>query len=181
VLPSLDAGDEETYCRVNRPCAEATFESLVAGLKAFRADYRGQLWLEVMLVSGVNDSDEQIGRIAELIRQIQPDRIDLNTVARPPAEGFAQAVPFDRLGQICRLLGPAAQVIASGAGQSAATRPVQREQVLALLRRRACTAQQLAEGLSADPASLAQALQALLKEGIVELRRRQQEEYYILR
>ncbi len=113
VLPSLDAGDAETYARINRPCEQATFERLIAGLKAFRAEYPGRIRLEVFFVAGINDTADQARKIRSLIDQIKPDQIDVNSIARPPAEPDARAVPFERLGELAAILGDKAEVIAS--------------------------------------------------------------------
>ena len=62
VLPTLDAGSADLYRKINRPWPELTFERVVDGLLAFRADYTGKLWVEVMLVRGMNDSEDGIAR-----------------------------------------------------------------------------------------------------------------------
>lgn len=90
VLPSLDAGRAEMYRRINRPWPALTFDRLVHGLLAFRREYRGQLWLEVMLVEGLNDSPEELQRIARLVEWIQPDRVDITLPTRPPAESWVR-------------------------------------------------------------------------------------------
>jgi wyosine [tRNA(Phe)-imidazoG37] synthetase (radical SAM superfamily) len=112
VMPSLDAGDEATFRKINRPCPEVTLAGLVAGLKAFRAEYAGPINLEVFLIAGVNDGAEQIRLIRGLIDEIKPDTVDVNTVTRPPAESEARAVPPARLAELAKLLGPVASVIA---------------------------------------------------------------------
>lgn len=52
VIPSLDAGDAETFQRVNRPAPDISIEKLVSGLVQFRQEFRGQIWLEIFLVEG---------------------------------------------------------------------------------------------------------------------------------
>ena len=86
VLPALDAGTPELYRRVNRPHPEITFERLVGGLIAFRRDYGGSLWPEVMLVRGLNDSELAVGEIASWLERIRPDEVHINLPTRPPAE-----------------------------------------------------------------------------------------------
>src|SRR4030042_7030693 len=79
VMPSLDAGDEETFKKINRPCSRITFDKMLQGLIDFRKEFKGKYWLEVFLVAGLNDSDEQIDKIAACIEKIQPDKVQLNT------------------------------------------------------------------------------------------------------
>jgi wyosine [tRNA(Phe)-imidazoG37] synthetase (radical SAM superfamily) len=84
VLPSLDAATQKTFNAINRPAPALRIEEIIEGLKSFREEFRGEIWLEVMLVKGVNDHDSlQIAKAAEYIN---PDRVQLNTVVRPPAE-----------------------------------------------------------------------------------------------
>nr|MBN1229190.1 radical SAM protein [Anaerolineae bacterium] len=73
VMPSLDAGTVELYRRINRPHPEATFERLVDGLIAFRHQYGGKLWIEVMLVRGLNDTEPALQDIAAVLRRVNPD------------------------------------------------------------------------------------------------------------
>jgi wyosine [tRNA(Phe)-imidazoG37] synthetase (radical SAM superfamily) len=102
VVPSLDAVTPEVFQAINRPHRKLHLEDVIAGLKAFRKEFQGKLWLEVLLVEGVNDSDEDVKRLAAVAAEIEPDRIDLNTVVRPPAcegvrgvSGAAGADPGD--------------------------------------------------------------------------------------
>jgi wyosine [tRNA(Phe)-imidazoG37] synthetase (radical SAM superfamily) len=81
VMPSLDAGDAETFRLVNRPHSKLDFDSFVRGLIDFRDQYRGQYWLEVFLVEGLNTSPEQLGKIRAILERIRPDKIQVNTAA----------------------------------------------------------------------------------------------------
>jgi len=111
IIPSLDAGGEDTFHAVNRPAGDVTFEKMVEGLVALRRDYRGPIWLEVFLVDGLTTGENEIRRIRQYVDLIQPDRIQLNTVDRPAAEPHVRAVPLPRMTEIAGLLGPACEVI----------------------------------------------------------------------
>ena len=179
VLPSLDAGDEATYLLMNRPCPEATFQRLIDGLRAFRADYPGQIRLEVLLVAGVNDSPEQVRKIRVLIDQIRPDAVDVNTVTRPPTESDARPVPPAKLAKLTAILGDKAHVIASAAPAPAAEVTIDAQAVLDLLRRRPCTVEDLAAGLACDAAAIAPLAARLLQEGQVHLVSQDGKEYLV--
>jgi len=168
VVPSLDAGDEETFQRVNRPAPGLTLEGLVEGIAAFRREFAGQLWLEVFLVAAVNDGDEQVSKIARLIERIGPDRVQLNTATRPTAEVGVGAVSPARLADIARRLGHGAEVVAGFAAQKrTAETELQQEQVLAMVRRRPVTADDIAAGLGAHRNEVAKAVGHLLESGAV--------------
>ena len=91
VLPSLDAGNARLYRKINRPHPEISFKRLVNGLIAFRKEYQGKLWVEVMLVRGLNDTEAAALReIATILKSIQPDEVHILQPDRPPVETWVQ-------------------------------------------------------------------------------------------
>ncbi|RJS75145.1 radical SAM protein [Methanophagales archaeon] len=94
VMPSLDAGTAETFRRINRPHRGIDFEAVVEGMEKFRQEYDGEIWAEVMLVKGLNDSEEELEAIKSRLRPIEPNRTYINVPIRPPAEPWA--VPPDK-------------------------------------------------------------------------------------
>ena len=112
ILPSLDAGDQQTYETINRPVEQLTFDMLVDGLCALKRDYPGQIWLEVFFVDKLNTDDAQIAKISEAIKKINPDKVHLNTAVRPTAEKNVEKVAPDKLEEIARRLSPDCEVVA---------------------------------------------------------------------
>lgn len=113
VLPSLDAGNPLLYKKINRPHPAITFDRLLSGLKAFRAEFKGKLWLEVMLVNGMNDNEQTLRELAGHIREIDPDEIHLLQPTRPPVEEWVRPsdpesvlLALTILGQKARLIDP---------------------------------------------------------------------------
>lgn len=90
LLPSLDAGSEKTFRQINRPHRSIKYYDLLQGLKDFRMEFTGQMWLEVMLVQGLNDSQEELSNIKSAADLIKPDRIYVVTPIRPPAESWVK-------------------------------------------------------------------------------------------
>ena len=111
VLPTLDAGTPELYRRINRPHPDITFERLVEGLIAFRQQYTGKLWIEVMLVRGLNDTEPALRDIAAVLRQIGPDEVHINLPTRPPAETWVQPPDDEGLMRAVAILGDIAQIV----------------------------------------------------------------------
>jgi wyosine [tRNA(Phe)-imidazoG37] synthetase (radical SAM superfamily) len=168
VVPSLDAADEATFQAVNRPARGLTLEGLVAGLVTFRREFRGQFWLEVFLAAGRNDSDEQVAAMGRLIERINPDRIDLNTATRPTADADVRAVSPERLAAIAARLGPKAHVVASfKASRITEAMAVNENQVLAMIRRRPVTLDDIAVGLGAHANEVAKVVGHLLESGLI--------------
>jgi len=116
VLPSLDAGNRELYRKINRPHPEITFERLIDGLVQFRKEYEGKLWVEVMLVQGLNDNEDALKEIADNLQDIQPDEVHIVQPTRPPAETWVQPPDDEGLHRAYAILGGIARVIHSAIG-----------------------------------------------------------------
>ncbi|HET6496969.1 MAG TPA: radical SAM protein, partial [Thermoleophilia bacterium] len=168
VLPSLDAPDEGLFQLINRPHKALRFEDVLAGMIAFRNGYRGLLWLEVMLLAGVTGVVAEVERLAELAARIAPDRIQLNTAVRPPAESFAGPVADSVLQEFAGLFTPHAEVIA-GTAPVGGDRVAAHADILALLSRRPCTVADIAAGLGIHHGEALKAVTALVTEGAAKL------------
>jgi wyosine [tRNA(Phe)-imidazoG37] synthetase (radical SAM superfamily) len=112
VMPSLDAGDEQTFQKINRPNSVISIEKLISGLCTFRKEFAGQIWLEVFVVEGINTGAEQIAGIKKAIELINPDKIHLNTAVRPTADPNIVRLSTEKLLEIADRLGPKCEVVA---------------------------------------------------------------------
>jgi len=112
ILPSLDAATEEVFQRINRPHQSIRLETLVLGLERLRDGYPGKIWLEVMLVRDVNDDELHVRKLAKLVERIRPDKVQLNTVVRPPAERDVEPLDQRDMETALRIFGPNAEIIA---------------------------------------------------------------------
>ena len=169
VIPSLDAGDDATFRLVNRPHEAVSFERMLAGLVAFRRRFRGQYWLEVFLLGGYTTFERELADIRHCVDRIQPDRVQLNTVTRPPAENHAIAVPRTQFEEIAATFSPPAEVIAEfHAAAGAEVGQSGREEILQLLRRRPCSIEDIAGGLGMHRNEVLKSVEHLNTEGLVE-------------
>ena len=148
VIPSLDAGCNQMFQYINRPHKDITFNKMLEGLVKFRNEYNGKYWLEVFLLAGVTTPEMEVNRLKTCINAIQPEKVHVNTVTRPPAENFADAVPQKQLKQITADLYEKAEVIADYSGvHKRQDFSARREDVLTLLKRRPCSIEDVAAGL----------------------------------
>ena len=83
VLPSLDAATERAFRKINRPRKDLKLDEYVSGLVEFKKEFKGEFWLEVLILPGYNDDPENIQALKKAIHAIAPDRIQLNTLDRP--------------------------------------------------------------------------------------------------
>lgn len=172
VLPNLDAGDPELFDLVSRPAPGVTFDGVLAGLEAFRAEYRGPIWLEVMIVAGLTDTRARLDALVRAVTRIAPDKVQLNTPVRPPAVPGVRGLSLAQLQALCARFTPHAEVIAEvEAGHEPkrhAGAPATGDDVLTVLARRPCTLADLAVVLDLAPADVAALVEPLVAAGQVE-------------
>ncbi|MDR3639889.1 MAG: radical SAM protein [Humidesulfovibrio sp.] len=188
VLPNMDSLVPEEFARVNRGHPSLDPTSVAEGILAFRRASRAKIFLEVLLVAGVNDSTRNLELLANYCARLRPDRVDVVTLSRPGAEIWARPVDKDVLALWRARLGPLA-ASTSGAGPEAGadnpaglagrgekrqeqsggmTRDEVRASILASLSRRPQTAAQLASALFASADDVELALSELLTQGLAE-------------
>ncbi|MEN6386319.1 MAG: radical SAM protein [Phycisphaerales bacterium] len=177
VLPSMDAGDEETFKKINRPVEGLTFDKMLQGLIDFRKEYKGKYLLEVFFIAGINDSDEQVDKIAACIKKIQPDKVQLNTVSRPPAEKV-NPVTKARLEQIAKIIGENAEVIADFKGAIDQKFKATANDVLEMLMRRPCSADDIAAGLKISKLEVLKLTEELVKSNKIQAVLQNDKTYY---
>jgi len=171
ILPSMDTLVEAEFLRLNRPHPDLRLAAIRRGLLDFRAGYAGRLFLEILLVAGVNDTEENLALLRDFCRELAPDRVDVTTMSRPGAYPGAEAVSPAVLARFRAALGgaPGADV-GSGHGPTAliAREPADiTAAVLASVQRRPQTATDLAGGLGVPLARMETVLAALVAAGVL--------------
>jgi wyosine [tRNA(Phe)-imidazoG37] synthetase (radical SAM superfamily) len=111
IVPSLDAVDLELFKQIDRPHTDIKLNKIIDGLIALRKEFHGQIWLEIMLIAGMNDALEHIEDLKEVIWRINPDKIQLNSPVRSTAEKNVFPVEKDKLEKIREILGDKAEII----------------------------------------------------------------------
>lgn len=180
VLPSLDAGRAALYRKLNRPHPQITFDRLVRGLIAFRQEYHGRFWLEVMLVRGLNDTEAALQDIAVIIEQVQPDEVHINIPDRPPAEAWVRPPEEDGLLRALAILGKNARIVHPQAGISTSGRDgTVTAAILGIITRHPMREEDLVCTLANwSPQELRQALDELLSDGKAQVIERYGSQFY---
>lgn len=111
IVPSLDAADAQIFAKIDRPHQGIKLNEIIDGLVALRKEFSGKIWLEIMLVSGVNDDLRQIEELKKVIQRINPDKIQLNSPVRKPAEKNVFCLAPEKLKKIKEILGDKAEII----------------------------------------------------------------------
>ncbi|MFZ5453187.1 MAG: radical SAM protein [Thermodesulfobacteriota bacterium] len=178
ILPSLDSAIEETWRRINRPLPEMSLAQMIEGLFALRREYRGQIWLEIMLLKGMNDTGEELAALRHVIERLAPDKVQLNTAVRPVVDEVAQPLNEEEMEAAAAFLGPSAEVIASCSRSAKAEAAVSDARFIEMLARRPMTAADVAQVLGL-PLEVVQArLKRLCKSGLVDYSLYQEQGFY---
>jgi wyosine [tRNA(Phe)-imidazoG37] synthetase (radical SAM superfamily) len=175
---SLSAWDQDSFEHINRPHPSLVFNRVVDGYRAFRDEFRGKLWIEVFLLWGMNSVPRDVEKIAKLVKTIGPDEIHLNTAVRPPAEDFAVPVPRRQMESLASLFRPRAKIIAEFPADKSADIAANETTILAMLRRRPCTARQIADVFGMHLNEVAKYLGKLTRTGAVRAQVKNRETYY---
>lgn len=166
VIPSLDSARPDSFRKINRPGLDCNLPEMIEGLVDFRKSFAGQLWLEVLLVKGINDSDPDAESLRAAVERIAPHRIQLNSVARPPSESYAHPLTTAEMEAIGRLLPGSIDIIGGvKKGKARGRDEADKEEILRLLQRRPCTAEEICNALNLTTSSAEKELANLEMEG----------------
>lgn len=188
VLPSMDSLLPTEFLHINRPLTGTSLADIRQGLLAFGREFTGKLFLEVLVLAGVNDSDENLARLAAFCRELRPHRVDVVTMTRPGAYLEAQPAPPATLERFRQVLSPLGQAVeppekARHFGSTldnnmSMTVHDLEARILESLSRRPQTAAQLARGLGVPLADVSALLPGLVARGRVSWRQVQDETFY---
>jgi len=150
VIPSLDAATEKVFKKINQPHPQLKIDTIIKGLVQFRKDYIGQIWLEVFIVPGLNDTEKELTALKRAIKKIEPDRIQLNTLDRPGTIPTIQAATWQELERVLDFWKfPNAEIIAKTQERKEilSYRTDVESAILGTIERRPCTLQDLSQFL----------------------------------
>lgn len=180
LLPSLDAARETSFRKVNRPCQELSIQRIIQGLHDMQCEYRGSMWLEVLLVKGINDAPEDIDALKQAINFIQPEKVQLNTVNRPPAVKWAEPLSLQELQAIQGALGGNTEIIADFRIKERGSAVWTEADISAMLSRRPMDLQALITVTQLDSKTLKDMLQRMETTDILQRRTLKGKTFYFI-
>jgi wyosine [tRNA(Phe)-imidazoG37] synthetase (radical SAM superfamily) len=179
VVPSLDAVTKTVYEAVNRPEESLEIDRVIRGISDFRAHFPGQVWIEILFCRGVNDDPSEIERMKRVLEKINPHRIQLNTVYRPPSEDFAAPLAEERLREIKEIFGSNASIVTPYRGnKSLLGKGEVQIRIIDALKRRPLTAEDMADVLGLHPEEVIKHVNVLLNEGKIRHRLHGRRSFY---
>jgi wyosine [tRNA(Phe)-imidazoG37] synthetase (radical SAM superfamily) len=171
ILPDLDAISELTFKKINRPHKDLKNEDIINGLIALRNEFQGKIYLEVFLVPGINDTPAEQKLLKKTLLQIAPDLVQLNSLDRPGTEAWVKPCSEDCLQDIARDLSPLnVEIVAKAQSRKkiqSFNQSIEKE-ILATIKRRPCTDQDLCAILNLHQNELNKYLSQMLNEDMIE-------------
>ena len=180
VMPTLSTVFEDTFRAIHRPHQDLRLPEIIQGIKTFRREFHGLMYLEVVLLDGFNDSDKEITGLKRVIDEISPDKVQLNTVVRPPSDPGARPLDRERLEYIKGLLGDRTEVIAGPAESRAGGdqgSPI--ETILEMARRRPVRVTDIAKTLKISAEETDRLVKGLLIKGRISKQEHLGENFFI--
>jgi wyosine [tRNA(Phe)-imidazoG37] synthetase (radical SAM superfamily) len=184
VLPTLSTVVEQTFRKIHRPAPGISLETVLGGLVQFRKEYQGEIWLEVFVVPDLNTSDEELGGLRDILKEIKPDRVQLNTLDRPGTEDWVRPADRAELDRVRRMLGFAA------AETVEFPHPVAREplhpedpagQIEEMIRRRPCTVEDIASATGLHKVEILKILREMARTRDLRTKREERGLFYYFR
>ncbi len=185
VIPSIDAGSEEAFIKANRPHDDLSLQKVMEGIQKFASTFSGRIWLEVMLVRGLNDGEAELKKIGAIIKRIKPERVQLNTVVRPPAEADTRALSREEMLKTQSFLQeqvgsiPVELITEFRAKRAEVLRADTREAIINYLRRRPATLKDLSAALGLNRNELIKYLDNLVEEDKIREQYSGSEKYHV--
>jgi wyosine [tRNA(Phe)-imidazoG37] synthetase (radical SAM superfamily)/broad specificity phosphatase PhoE len=94
VLPSVDSVTRDGFEKINRPHSGLRLQEILNALKNFRKTYKGLFWVEVFIVPGINDNEKELVPLVRFLKDLAPDKVQLNSLDRPGTEPWVR--PFTK-------------------------------------------------------------------------------------
>ncbi|GIU00550.1 radical SAM protein [Sulfurovum sp. TSL6] len=140
---SLDCATQKCLQKLDRSHKGIEVEKIKAGMLAFKSRYDGPLVIEILIVKTLNDSEEEIAKLDEYLLKLQPTRIDIGTIDRPPAFDV-KPVSYEKLLEISHLFDSSLPVyIASRKKAEISASSYSDEEILETLSKRPLTAEDI--------------------------------------
>ncbi len=181
---SLDAPDDKILKKINRPCRGVDFDKNISGLKKLLSSFGGNVWLETMIMKGINDSPDSVCKLKEVIGSLGEgiEKIHINTAVRPSGGEYMKLPVRQRLQEIKDALGKKAEIIGKVDTKKYSRNLLMIEdEVVELLRRRPTTIKDIASALGINLNEAIKIIDKLFSEEIIESKARQNIKYYYMK
>lgn len=181
VMPSLDAATLATLNKINRPHPSISMAQYIDGLATFRKMFQGTFNLELFVLPGCNDSEEDLHNLKEAITRINPDLLQLNTLDRPGVVADIHPASPEKMQRIADFFAPLKVEIIAAPPKRQAVESYRKDIESAIwetVSRRPCTLEDLATILGSHVNEINKYLHALEQSDKIEVVREKRGLFY---
>jgi len=171
VLPSLDAATDKVFKKINRPHKDLKLKSYIEGLISFRKEFQKKIWLEIFILPGYNDNVEELILLREIIKKINPDEVQINTLDRPGTVDNLKAADYNELKNVLRIFNMQNVKIIASISESKKRISYRKDiesTIFETIKRRPCTLEDLSNILNISENEVRKYLVVLLNEGKIQ-------------
>ncbi len=183
LLPSLDAASNEVFKKINRPAENLNVEMCIQGIISLSEEFKGKIWLEVFVLPGYNDSDEELIALKEVIIKVNPDSVHLNTLDRPGTVADLRGANREELQRVVDFWNLENVEIVAKLKQVETKQSYRKDTASAILEtvaRRPCTLEDLTKMLGLKSVEIESQLNALIEKSELESVRQDRGVFYQL-
>jgi len=178
VMPSLDAASEKVFKLINRPVSGLKINTIINGLIDFRTIFKGKIFLEILFVKGINDSEFEINKLSEAADKIMPDKIQLNTCVRPGTETDIKQLSENELNIIAKKFNLPVEIISTFNKNNITI--VDNTEIIDLIKRRPCTIRDISSITSLPALQVLKMIEFMKFEGVKVIDKKIGEETFYL-
>ena len=182
ILPSLDAVSDETFNKINRPEHSLNNKNIINGIIDFSKNYKGKIWLEIFIIPGLNDTEEELKLFKKILNEINPEMIQLNSIDRPSTETWVKKATKENLMRIKNYLSPSLPVEIIAKFDSGTRLIFEKEnienKILSIIYRRPCTIDDLVKISGLHLNELNKYIRILLENNIIEVSAQKRGNFY---
>jgi len=189
IVPSLDAADEATFRKINRPSEEFDFSGLIDSFRRFHQISDAEFVLEIFIVPDINDTPDSLAGFADAVKLINPDKVQLNSLDRPGTESWVPKMTENGMERIKKALSGTVEIeivgkfIPSGSTKFANSEDDYKnidQKIMDLISRRPATLEDFKVSLGYSESTLNKVLHRLLEKSLITSEQRERGEFFTL-
>lgn len=102
---SLDCATKECYKKLDRVDSSIDTNKMIEAIFNFQKEFKNDLILEILFVDTINNKEEELNKLYDILCRLNPTRIDIGTIHRPPAYPV-KAISYEELKYIADFMKP---------------------------------------------------------------------------
>ncbi len=180
IVPSLDAASSHQFKKINCPHPKIRFIKIKEGCIKLRKEFKGKIWLEIMLLKGLNDSLLDAKKFKKIINKIKPDKVQLNLPIRPAVKKVS--IPnLSRIKKIKEIINSGIEIITEFPKQKKSKKiKINQEKIINYLKRRPATKENLSIFFGINVSELLKYSTDLIAQDKIKIKKIKNNKYFVI-